>query len=434
MDKIANHSLAQDNLETLVSSQGNNNSIDNFWSRFRIFPIRFDEWNFDHWWLFLIVFYIGWITLSLFWDFHSSMTYGGFVCQVLRDCNETYGRPPYNAIIKDFNYALTVQFLHNYPIHLFIVGQFFLIFLFNNWRKKIPPFFQELQKKKIKVSVEEANYSSPEYQKFLDEYQKALLSQKRYLVLGILLFCCLIFFFFEWSLFPFQNTITIYPYNDTYFHYSTSTQDSFLAAVGNILIIWEALSIILLCYFVAIGGWVMFVTGLYLEKLTARFKLYIQPSHPDKCGGLKSLGSFCLNMALIIILLAMFQSFYGLTYNPKSFWSLGTIDFMVPLILVVAYLAFLLPLFGIHRQMVHRREEDEDEYANRISKLEANLRSSWNWPRKKYSRKLEINSSLTCPSLQKQLDCYRARLNVSGLGYKSTLSTRRWLIGLLAWS
>src|SRR5260221_6534567 len=53
----------------------------------------------------------------------------------------------------------------------------------------------------------------------------------------------------------------------------------------------------------------------------------------------------------------------------------------------------------------------------------------WNWPRKKYSLKLEINSSLTRLPVQKPPDCYTATLNVIGPGYKSTLSTRRWLIG-----
>lgn len=377
MDKLVNNSLAQDSLGTLASSEGNNSStVNNYWSGFRIFPLRFDEWNFDHWWWLLLAFYIGCFTLSVLWDLHSQITYNGFVCQTTRVCDGLFGRPPFNAIINDFNHALTVQTLRNYPYHLFIIGQFFLILLFNNWRKKIPAFFQELQNKKIIVSDEQVTDSSREYPKFLEEYQKALLSEKRYRVLGLLLFCCLIYFFFWWKLFGFQNTITVYPSNDFYPYYSTSTNDSFLAVIENLLSIGQALSIILLCYFVAVGGWVMYVTGKYLDKLTAKFKLNIQPSHPDKCGGLKSLGSFCLNMALIIILLAMFQSFYGLTFNPKSFWSLGTIDFMVPLILVVAYLAFLLPLFGIHRQMVKRRNEDEDEYANRISKLEANLRSS----------------------------------------------------------
>ncbi len=56
----------------------------------------------------------------------------------------------------------------------------------------------------------------------------------------------------------------------------------------------------------------------------------------------------------------------------------------------------------------------------------------WNWPRKKYSLKLEINSSLTRSPVQKQPDCYTVTSNVIGLGYKSTLSTRRRLIRPLA--
>jgi len=57
---------------------------------------------------------------------------------------------------------------------------------------------------------------------------------------------------------------------------------------------------------------------------------------------------------------------------------------------------------------------------------------SWNWPRKIYLLKLEINCSLTRSPVQKQPDCYTVRSNVIGSGYRSTRETRRWLIGPLA--
>src|SRR6266516_6487820 len=41
------------------------------------------------------------------------------------------------------------------------------------------------------------------------------------------------------------------------------------------------------------------------------------------------------------------------------------------------------------------------------------ISTMWNWPRKKYSLRLEINSSLTRSPGQKHPDCYPATLNVS---------------------
>src|SRR6266566_3380808 len=53
-------------------------------------------------------------------------------------------------------------------------------------------------------------------------------------------------------------------------------------------------------------------------------------------------------------------------------------------------------------------------------------KTPWNWPRKMYSSKLEISSSLTHWPVQKQADCYTVTSNVIGSDYRSTLSTRRW--------
>jgi hypothetical protein len=71
------------------------------------------------------------------------------------------------------------------------------------------------------------------------------------------------------------------------------------------------------------------------------------------------------------------------------------------------------------------------DFAGKLQTLQRD-RPLWNWPRKKYSLKLEINASLTRSPVQKQPDCSTAPLHGIGPGYKSTRSTRRWLIGPLA--
>ncbi len=54
----------------------------------------------------------------------------------------------------------------------------------------------------------------------------------------------------------------------------------------------------------------------------------------------------------------------------------------------------------------------------------------WTWPRKMESPKLDISSSLTHSLVQKQPGSPTVMSNVSGWGYKSTPSTRKWLTGL----
>src|SRR6266487_5612410 len=55
---------------------------------------------------------------------------------------------------------------------------------------------------------------------------------------------------------------------------------------------------------------------------------------------------------------------------------------------------------------------------------------AWTWPRKMESPKLDISSSLTHSLVQKQPGSPTVMSNVSGWGYKSTPSTRKWLTGL----
>jgi hypothetical protein len=68
---------------------------------------------------------------------------------------------------------------------------------------------------------------------------------------------------------------------------------------------------------------------------------------------------------------------------------------------------------------------NDGEPATAPGRIPTERLSPWNWPRKKYSPKLEINSSLTRSPVQKQPGCYTARLNVIGPGYRSTRDTRR---------
>ena len=59
----------------------------------------------------------------------------------------------------------------------------------------------------------------------------------------------------------------------------------------------------------------------------------------------------------------------------------------------------------------------------------AHLAASWNWPRKMYSPKLEISSSLIRAFAQKQADYYTVTSNANGWGYRNIPGTRRWLSG-----
>jgi hypothetical protein len=124
----------------------------------------------------------------------------------------------------------------------------------------------------------------------------------------------------------------------------------------------------------------MAVSGSHIKNLTTKFQLTIQPSHPDKCGGLKVLGSFCLGMALPILIGATFLGVYSIggAIYPDLTRKLNIIPVAASVALLVfvlplATIAFFLPLWNIHCEMVRKKEEYEGEHADRIEKLEKRI-------------------------------------------------------------
>ena len=132
-------------------------------------------------------------------------------------------------------------------------------------------------------------------------------------------------------------------------------------------------------YVFVAGSWVLAVTGKYLKDLTLQFKFHIQPSHPDHCGGLRTLGNFSLGMALPLLILSLLLGLYTLVgFTPLGVHLLEPIfaTILLPFVLLLAAIAFFVPLWNVHRKMVDRRKEYDDNFADWAAKLEQTIRSS----------------------------------------------------------
>lgn len=131
---------------------------------------------------------------------------------------------------------------------------------------------------------------------------------------------------------------------------------------------------------VALGIWVILVTGLYLAWLTPAFRLDLQPYHADGCGGLKPAGDVALLMALICIIpgaLLGLWAFRGLLDRSIEAVSI-LVYFLMALLAVVALVAFFLPTVRIHRAMARQRAAFERDFqqqaAERLEALKTRLR------------------------------------------------------------
>ena len=139
-----------------------------------------------------------------------------------------------------------------------------------------------------------------------------------------------------------------------------------------------------------VGNWIfeIIITARIINHAPKYFDLEIQPSHPDKSGGLKTVGDLCLKMVYIVLIPTIFISFslaseyfppdmqasvpaYLLTDN---FQALGRVVLVV--LGASGIFVFFWPMFTVHRRMLDEHVElgiVKDNIAQRILILNRKL-------------------------------------------------------------
>lgn len=146
-----------------------------------------------------------------------------------------------------------------------------------------------------------------------------------------------------------------------------------------------AINVVPLGYLMGLLAWRVGVIAFFVNRLGKRFELAIQPKHPDRCGGLKPLGDWCLAIALLLLLPALYFSFWGvlITFFPLSFklvadlWG-GWYQQLLIVLSVAAVFLFVQPLYSIHLQMEQRRRDIQaelDELSHKIDEMMLELRT-----------------------------------------------------------
>ena len=327
-----------------VDSQNDSQvTLADFWASFRFFSASFDDYCFNHWYLIPITYYLVILPFDIIYDIRAS-TFNFFLS----------------------SNSLTRFQLTDWILLLLIATLAFTVLAFNRWRLTIPTTFQILLTKGRIRSFHRDSDTSREYQQLLHDYQRALRSKRRYLVSAVSILIAWFLYFLVSS--RYAPSTVIGAKNDPFF--------SFIR-----WFFWIVYPGIICGYFFGVAAWAIAVTGFYIKNLTKRFQLAIQPSHPDNCGGLKMLGDFCFGMVLPILIGATLLGVYGiggiiypdltrrLTIIPIAA-NISLFVFVLPL----AAIAFFVPLWNIHREMVRGKEEYEDEYAVRIEGLEKRIR------------------------------------------------------------
>ena len=247
-----------------------------------------------------------------------------------------------------------ILLLKDYPsIHNFLFGFILVAVLGILWRHQIPLIFQWLW--------ESGRLGSPgkdlkrEFQGYLEEYQAALLDARKPLSISIFLLALAFLIsiiagipvFLSWRFTPLA-----------------------------VLVLYITIFVFLFWLFI-IGqfSWILYVTGRQIGKLTRRFRVDIQPGHPDRCGGLKPLGDFCFRAAIPLIggglLLALIPI---LDWDIDVVLSIMAITIILVLIGPLTALTVLVPVWELHKIMAEEKRIYEDRHAAQMMALERIIR------------------------------------------------------------
>lgn len=106
-------------------------------------------------------------------------------------------------------------------------------------------------------------------------------------------------------------------------------------------------------------AWRLFMLGTNVWRLGSQYALSTAILHPDRCGGLADIGRMCVWNAISLAGPGFYCGFwiaFGSRFGYQDKWD----TFLWIILVVIAVLAcvsFFLPLWGIHSQMVKKRED-----------------------------------------------------------------------------
>ena len=98
------------------------------------------------------------------------------------------------------------------------------------------------------------------------------------------------------------------------------------------------------------------------NKIINIYGLHVEPMHSDNAGGLGNIGRFTSNLGYVILgfglalVLIFWQSIINADYVKETSWLFGAVIYLI-VYLMIAPLAFILPLLSTHREMVKDRDE-----------------------------------------------------------------------------
>lgn len=320
-----------------------------YWKSFRFFPLKWVNALYPHG-----IYILFMVSYLLFW--------GGAIWRGYELSSQ----------MRNMRFLIGLVFIGFAEVHILALSLLLVIWAYIRWIRLIPNIFEWLRQPPRRLSLNSGDFDNS-YLDYLHEYQQNVLTKKYSTIYSLSVIVTLLLFL-------------LIIYKDYFI-----LKDIFLYIPLLLMLLFP----LFWGYFMGLGAWPVFVTMKYIKKLTLAYEVNIQPSHPDKCGGLEPLGGFCFAMSLPILIggLALsIVSVFGLSlyfsgvgnklysnfnlnfsFNPIVAYAsiLILILFAMPLITIT----FFLPLWDIHNVMKKNKRKAQDDYASRIMLLEQDIRS-----------------------------------------------------------
>src|SRR6266498_3778617 len=251
------------------------------------------------------------------------------------------------------------------------------IYVTRDFFENIPRTFVELMKRNILKGIKNNKTISQQFGLFLADFER-MLNYRVPVALSSIIEVAILIALQRSELFPIIFLPENYPAT---------------ALVLNFLTIFLPMTIA--GYMISVVAWKCFVTGYFIHRFSHIFNITVQPSHPDKAGGLKPLGDLIFSMALILIVASLALSFLTIAsqvnntifklllnaYSPRlqvqAPYALYSTEWVAKVSLGVAiilsFVVFILPIISTHRRMKTEKIHllsSLTEMSNKITELE----------------------------------------------------------------
>jgi len=267
-----------------------------------------------------------------------------------------------------------------YELNFYLFAMFVLmieIYVSRGFFENIPRTFIELIKRNAIKGLKSNKSSSQKFSQYISNFEQKI-NYPIPLVLGSFFEIIILVVLQRSGLFP----VITFPKN-----YPAT------AFILNFLTIFLPMTVA--GYMISVVIWKCFVTGYYVHRFSDLFEVTIQPSHPDKAGGMKPLGDLIFSMALILIvaslalsILTIASQINNMIYNSlvnafspglqvqAPFYLIST-EWLAKISLTIAIIlslgTFILPIINMHRRMQAEKINllsSRTEIGNKISRLE----------------------------------------------------------------